>query len=118
MRPSPPRWFNGYAGAAGWFFLHGMPVKDKLNPGYAQIVPRAQPGAAQCGGEGDRGRAETGRDLSSKLLRLRINSAGFGLSCEIQSFKHAVTILELREAQQVAVPAAGHGEQKDPAAPA
>jgi EAL and modified HD-GYP domain-containing signal transduction protein len=30
--------------------------------------------------------------LSFKLLRY-INSAGFGLQCEIQSFKHAVTIL-------------------------
>jgi EAL and modified HD-GYP domain-containing signal transduction protein len=30
--------------------------------------------------------------LSFKLLRY-INSAGFGLSCEIQSFRHAVTIL-------------------------
>ena len=30
--------------------------------------------------------------LSYKLLRY-INSAGFGLSCEIQSFRHAVTIL-------------------------
>jgi EAL and modified HD-GYP domain-containing signal transduction protein len=30
--------------------------------------------------------------LSYKLLRY-INSAGFGLMCEIQSFRHAVTIL-------------------------
>jgi c-di-GMP phosphodiesterase len=33
--------------------------------------------------------------LSFKLLRY-INSAGFGLSCEIQSFRHAVTVLGYR----------------------
>jgi EAL and modified HD-GYP domain-containing signal transduction protein len=37
--------------------------------------------------------------LSFKLLRY-INSAGFGLSCEIQSFRHAVTVLGYQNLQK------------------
>ncbi len=83
---------HGYAGAAGWFFLHGMPVKDKLNPGHAQIVRVLN--LVRRNAEVKEIEAALKQDvtLSFKLLRY-INSAGFGLSCEIQSFKHAVTIL-------------------------
>ena len=54
--------------------------------------------------------------LSFKLLRY-INSAGFGLSCEIQSFRHAVSILgfdKLHKWLSLLLVTAS----KDPAAPA
>ena len=107
---------NGYAGAAGWFFLHGMPVKDKLNPGHAQIVRVLN--LVRRNAEVKEIEAALKQDvtLSFKLLRY-INSAGFGLSCEIQSFKHAVTILgyeKLNKWLSLLLVTAS----KDPAAPA
>lgn len=83
---------RGYSGAAGWFFLHGMPVADKLNPSHAQIVRVLN--LVRRNAEVREIEAALKQDvtLSYKLLRY-INSAGFGLSCEIESFKHAVTIL-------------------------
>lgn len=82
----------GYSGAAGWFFLHGLPKTDKLNPGHAQIVRVLN--LVRRNAEVKEIEAALKQDvtLSYKLLRY-INSAGFGLSCEIQSFRHAVTIL-------------------------
>ena len=83
---------GGYSGAAGWFFLNGMPVVDKLNPGHAQIVRVLN--LVRRNAEIKEIEAALKQDvtLSYKLLRY-INSAGFGLSCEIQSYRHAVTIL-------------------------
>ncbi|MDP2809370.1 MAG: HDOD domain-containing protein [Rhodocyclaceae bacterium] len=83
---------NGYSGATGWFFLSGMPVTDKLNPAHAQIVRVLN--LVRHNAEIKDIEAALKQDvaLSYKLLRY-INSAGFGLSCEIQSFRHAVTIL-------------------------
>ncbi|WIM04652.1 MAG: HDOD domain-containing protein [Candidatus Nitricoxidivorans perseverans] len=83
---------GGYAGAAGWFFLNGMPVADKLSPAHAQIVRVLN--LVRHNAEIRDVEAALKQDvaLSYKLLRY-INSAGFGLSCEIQSFRHAVTIL-------------------------
>lgn len=83
---------SGYAGAAGWFFLHGLPVSDKINPGHAQIMRVLN--LVRRNAEIREIEAALKQDvtLSYKLLRY-INSVGFGLSCEIQSFKHAVTIL-------------------------
>ncbi|ENO89373.1 EAL and HDOD domain-containing protein [Thauera linaloolentis] len=82
----------GFDGASGWFFLHGNPPAKELSPSHAQIVRLLNL---------VRNNAEI-RDietvlkqdvaLSYKLLRY-INSAGFGLMCEIQSFRHAVSIL-------------------------
>ncbi|MCB1916507.1 MAG: HDOD domain-containing protein [Rhodocyclaceae bacterium] len=83
---------NGYDGASGWFFLRGAPVTRQLAPAHAQIVRllnlvRMNKDIADI-------EAVLKQDvaLSYKLLKY-INSAGFGLMCEIQSFRHAVTIL-------------------------
>ena len=82
----------GYSGATGWFFLHGLPVVDKLNPGHAQIVRILN--LVRRNAETKEIEAALKQDvtLSYRLLRY-INSAGFGLSCEIESFRHAVAIL-------------------------
>jgi len=107
---------GGYAGASGWFFLHGMPVTDKLNPSHAQIVRVLN--LVRRNAEVKEIEAALKQDvtLSYKLLRY-INSAGFGLSCEIQSYRHAVTILgtdKLNKWLSVLLVTAS----KDPAAPA
>jgi EAL and modified HD-GYP domain-containing signal transduction protein len=83
---------DGYDGASGWFFLHGRPAGDKLNPGQAQIIRVLN--LVRRNAEVKEIEAALKQDvtLSYKLLRY-INSAGFGLSCEIESFRHAVTIL-------------------------
>jgi hypothetical protein len=107
---------GGYLGAAGWFFLHGMPVTDKLNPSHAQIVRVLN--LVRRNAEVKEIEAALKQDvsLSYKLLRY-INSAGFGLSCEIQSYRHAVTILgtdKLNKWLSVLLVTAS----RDPAAPA
>ena len=83
---------NGYSGAAGWFFLRGIKPTGKLNPSHAQLVSLLN--LVRRNAEVRDIEAALKRDvtLSFKLLRY-INSAGFGLSCEIQSFRHAVSIL-------------------------
>ncbi|QDF98880.1 regulator [Azoarcus sp. DD4] len=82
----------GYDGASGWFFLHGNPPAKELQPGHAQIVRLLN--LVRNNGEIRDIEAVLKQDvaLSYKLLRY-INSAGFGLMCEIQSFRHAVSIL-------------------------
>lgn len=82
----------GYAGAAGWSFLRGRPVADTLNASHGQIVRvldlvrrNAEPGEIEAALKQDVA-------LSYKLLRY-INSAGIGLATEIQSFRHAVSML-------------------------
>jgi EAL and modified HD-GYP domain-containing signal transduction protein len=107
---------SGYSGASGWFFLRGLPVSEKLNPGHAQIVRVLN--LVRHNAEIKEIEAALKQDvtLSYKLLRY-INSAGFGLSCEIQSFKHAVTILgydKLNKWLSLLLVTAS----KDPAAPA
>ncbi|MDX9716039.1 EAL and HDOD domain-containing protein [Thauera sp. WH-2] len=82
----------GYDGASGWFFLHGNPPAKSLTPGHAQIVRLLN--LVRNNAEIRDIEAVLKQDvaLSYKLLRY-INSAGFGLMCEIQSFRHAVSIL-------------------------
>ncbi|PLX77152.1 MAG: regulator [Azoarcus sp.] len=82
----------GYDGASGWFFLYGNPPAKELSPGHAQIVRLLN--LVRNNGEIRDIEAVLKQDvaLSYKLLRY-INSAGFGLMCEIQSFRHAVSIL-------------------------
>ena len=82
----------GYDGASGWFFLHGNPPAKSLSPGHAQIVRLLN--LVRNNGEIRDIEAVLKQDvaLSYKLLRY-INSAGFGLMVEIQSFRHAVSIL-------------------------
>lgn len=82
----------GFDGASGWFFLHGNPPAKALTPGHAQIVRLLN--LVRNNAEIRDIEAVLKQDvaLSYKLLRY-INSAGFGLMCEIQSFRHAVSIL-------------------------
>jgi len=83
---------NGFSGAAGWFFLNGAKPVGKLNSNHAKLVQLLN----LVQRDADVSDIETALKhdvtLSFKLLRY-INSAGFGLSCEIQSFHHAVAIL-------------------------
>lgn len=84
---------NGYDGACGWFFLKcTATAAKKLAPAHAHIVRLLN--LVRNNAELRDIEAALKQDvaLSFKLLRY-INSAGFGLSCEIQSFRHAVTIL-------------------------
>jgi len=83
---------SGYDGASGWFFLHGNQAQKELSPAHAQIVRLM--GLVRNNADMREIEAVLRQDVavSYKLLRY-INSAGFGLSCEIQSFRHAVSIL-------------------------
>ena len=83
---------RGFAGAAGWFFLKGGKSSPRLPPSYAHIVRLV--GMVRAGAELKAIEAALKQDLalSYRLLRY-INTAGFGLSCEIQSFHHAVAIM-------------------------
>ena len=83
----------GVNAAASWFFKRPDKAPAKaLNPGQAQIIRVLN--LVRKNAEVKEIEAALKQDvaLSYKLLRY-INSAGFGLSCEIQSFRHAVTIL-------------------------
>ena len=83
----------GLAAAASWFFKHpGVPSGKALNPGQAQIVRVLNLVRKNADVKDIEAALKQDVALSYKLLRY-INSAGFGLSCEIQSFRHAVTIL-------------------------
>lgn len=83
---------TGYDGASGWFFLRGRPPGDKLNPGQGQIIRVLNLVRRNADIKEIEAALKQDVTLSYKLLRY-INSAGFGLSCEIESFRHAVTIL-------------------------
>jgi EAL and modified HD-GYP domain-containing signal transduction protein len=83
----------GINAAASWFFKQPAIAPAKtLNPGQAQIIRVLN--LVRKNAEVREIEAALKQDvaLSYKLLRY-INSAGFGLQCEIQSFRHAVTIL-------------------------
>ena len=83
----------GMAGASGWFCKTPASAGAKeLAPGQAHIIRvlnlvRNNADVAQI-----ESALKQDVALSYRLLRY-INSAGFGLSCEVQSFRHAVTIL-------------------------
>jgi EAL and modified HD-GYP domain-containing signal transduction protein len=107
---------GGYDGAAGWFFLHGRKPSDKLNPSHAQIVRVLNLVRRNAEVKDIEVALKQDVTLSYKLLRY-INSAGFGLSCEIESFRHAVAILgydKLNKWLSLLLVTAS----KDPAAPA
>lgn len=82
----------GYDGASGWFFLHGNPPPKELSPAHAQIVRLLNLVRNNADIKDIEAVLKQDVALSYKLLRY-INSAGFGLMCEIQSFRHAVSIL-------------------------
>ena len=83
---------SGYDGASGWFFFNGNPPAKELAANHAQIIRLLN----LVRNNGDIREIENvlKQDvaLSYKLLRY-INSPGFGLMVEIQSFRHAVSIL-------------------------
>ncbi|GAB3264929.1 EAL and HDOD domain-containing protein [Chitinimonas naiadis] len=77
----------------GYYFAHPETLSAKvINPAYANILSLLN--MLRNNAEISEIENALKRDvaLSFKLLRY-INSAGFGLSCEIHSFRHAVTIL-------------------------
>ncbi|MFC4161676.1 EAL and HDOD domain-containing protein [Chitinimonas lacunae] len=77
----------------GYYFAHPETLSAKvINPAYANILSLLN--MLRNNAEIVEIENALKRDvaLSFKLLRY-INSAGFGLSCEINSFRHAVTIL-------------------------
>ncbi|MEI7611454.1 MAG: HDOD domain-containing protein [Betaproteobacteria bacterium] len=83
----------GVSAAASWFFKHPTNAPAKaLNPGQTQIIRVLNLVRKNADIKDIETALKQDVALSYKLLRY-INSAGFGLSCEIQSFRHAVTIL-------------------------
>lgn len=106
----------GYVGAAGWFFLHGVKASKELAPSHAQIVRLLNLVREEAEVNEIEAALKQDVTLSYKLLRY-INSAGFGLMVEVQSFRHAVTILgmdKLNKWLSLLLVSAS----KDPAAPA
>jgi len=107
---------NGYDGAAGWFFLKSNTPTKGMSPSHAQIVRLLNLVRSNADIADIEAVLKQDVALSYKLLR-HINSAGFGLRCEIQSFRHAVTILgynNLNKWLSVLLVTAS----KDPSAPA
>lgn len=107
---------GGYDGAAGWFFLQPQAATKELGASHAHIARVLN--LVRQNAEVKEIEAALKQDvtLSYKLLRY-INSAGFGLMVEVQSFRHAVTILgmdKLNKWLSVLMLSAS----KDPAAPA
>ncbi|MFN3987028.1 MAG: EAL and HDOD domain-containing protein [Rhodocyclaceae bacterium] len=82
----------GFDGASGWFFLHGNAAPKELTAGHAQIVRLLNLVRNNADIKDIEALLKQDVAISYKLLRF-INSAGFGLMCEIQSFRHAVSIL-------------------------
>ena len=83
----------GLNAAASWFFKQASATPAKaLNPGQAQIIRVLNLVRKNAEIKDIEAALKQDVALSYKLLRY-INSAGFGLSCEVQSFRHAVTIL-------------------------
>jgi EAL and modified HD-GYP domain-containing signal transduction protein len=83
---------HGYSGATGWFFLRGIKPSGKLTPSHAQLIQVLNLVRHNADMREIENALKRDVTLSFKLLRY-INSAGFGLSCEIHSFRHAVSIL-------------------------
>ncbi|HEX8963332.1 MAG TPA: HDOD domain-containing protein [Rhodocyclaceae bacterium] len=84
---------NGYVGATGWFFLQGrLPSSSRLNPSHAQIIHILNQVRQNAEVTEIERTLKQNISISFKLLRY-INSAGFGLQKQIESFRHAVTLL-------------------------
>jgi len=83
---------NGYEGASGWFFLKGHPPSKGLSPAHGQIVQLLNLVRNNADIVQIERLLKQDVAISYKLLRY-INSAGFGLMVEIQSFRHAISIL-------------------------
>lgn len=87
---------NGYDGASGWFFLRGVPPAKELSPSHAQIIRLLNLVRNEAETREIEAALKQDVALSYKLLRY-INSPGFGLMVEVQSFRHAVTILGMEK---------------------
>lgn len=83
---------KGFGGASGWFFLKGVTPAKKLSPNQAQTIRLLNLVRSNADVKEIEAALKQDVALSVKLLRY-INSAGFGLAVEIQSFRHAVTML-------------------------
>ena len=107
----------GLGAAAGWFFTApaGSPAKA-LNPGQANIVRVLNLVRKNADIREIEAALKLDVAISYKLLRY-INSAGFGLSCEIQSFRHAVNMLGYEKLNRWLSLLLGSAS-KDPMAPA
>lgn len=107
---------RGFTGASGWFFLKGVTPSRQLAPSHAQIVRLLNLVRNDADITEIEHALKQDVSLPYKLLRY-INSAGFGLMVEVQSFRHAVTILgrdKLNKWLSLLLVSAS----KDPAAPA
>ena len=83
----------GMTAAAGWFFTSPANAPAKaLNAGQANIMRVLNLVRKNADIREIEAALKLDVAISYKLLRY-INSAGFGLSCEIQSFRHAVSML-------------------------
>jgi len=87
---------GGYDGASGWFFLHGVPAAKEIAPSHAQIVRLMNLVRNEAEVKEIEAALKQDVALSYKLLRY-INSPAFGLMVEVQSFRHAVTILGMEK---------------------
>ena len=107
----------GITAAAGWFFTSptGAPAKA-LSPGQANIVRVLNLVRQNADIREIEAALKLDVAISYKLLRY-INAAGFGLSCEIQSFRHAVNMLGYEKLNRWLSLLLGTAS-KDPMAPA
>lgn len=107
----------GMTAAAGWFFTSptGVPAKA-LSPGQANIVRVLNLVRKNADIREIEAALKLDVAISYKLLRY-INAAGFGLSCEIQSFRHAVSMLGYEKLNRWLSLLLGTAS-KDPMAPA
>jgi EAL and modified HD-GYP domain-containing signal transduction protein len=83
---------NGYDGGSGWFFLNNPSPAKELEVNHAQIIRLLNLVRNNAEIRDIESVLKQDVALSYKLLRY-INSSGFGLMVEVQSFRHAVSIL-------------------------
>ena len=87
----------GFFGFQGFFFAQPVTVSAKVvNPVYSNVLQLINLVRQEAEVEDIEAVLKRDAALSFKLLRY-INSSGFGLMCEITSFRHAVMILGYRK---------------------
>lgn len=80
----------------GYYFAHPEHLMARvLNPGHATLLRLLEMVRRDADLKEIEAALKTDVALTFKLLRY-INSAGFGLSCEVQSIRHAVSILGMK----------------------
>jgi EAL and modified HD-GYP domain-containing signal transduction protein len=80
----------------GYYFAHPETLTTKvINPAQATVLQLMEKVRGDCEVKDIELMFKKDPALTFKLLRY-INSAGFGLSCEVQSIRHAVAILGLK----------------------